>query len=50
MSSTPNITDDLTSDAIPVLPRAATYNPPTTAPMPIIAVMNPKPVDPACRP
>jgi hypothetical protein len=41
---------DMTSGAVPVFPRVATINPPTTAPTPIAAVMKPKPLEPECKP
>jgi hypothetical protein len=40
----------MVSGRSPILPRAATTSPPSTAPTPIAAVMNPKPVAPACSP
>jgi len=39
-----------TSGRSPVLPRAAISRPPTTAPTPIAAVMNPNPLAPASSP
>jgi hypothetical protein len=49
-TATPNIAAARTSGCSPVVPRAATRRPPAIAPTPIAAVMNPKPVAPACRP
>lgn len=46
----PNREAAATSGRSPVWPRAATIRPPATAPIPIAAVMKPKPVAPACRP
>jgi hypothetical protein len=46
----PNTHAAITSGRMPVFPRAATIRPPATAPMPIAAVMNPKPAAPTCRP
>jgi hypothetical protein len=48
--ATANPNAAITSGRRPVLPRAATSSPPATAPMPIAAVMKPKPLAPTCRP
>ena len=39
----------IVSGRMPILPRAATRSPPSTAPAPIVAVMNPNPADPTWR-
>ena len=48
--ATPNAPAARTSGLVPVRPRVATTSPPATAPIPIAAVMKPKPLDPAWSP
>ena len=50
VSAIPNPPAASASGRVPIFPRAATTSPPSTAPMPIAAVMNPKPAEPTCSP